>query len=68
MEIIDRAKRFYKKNWKEITAGIISFSSIIVTVIQILSYRENEFRKNLFIEQFRIYEHLLEKALLITHF
>ncbi|MBK8549848.1 MAG: hypothetical protein IPL53_01835 [Ignavibacteria bacterium] len=68
MKIIDRAIKFYRKNWKEITGGIISFSAIIVTVIQILSYRENEFRKNLFIEQFRIYEQLLEKASFITHF
>ena len=68
MKIIDSTIKFYKQHWKEITGEIISLSAIIVTVIQILNYKENEFKKNIFIEQFRIFEQLLEKASSITHF
>lgn len=68
MKIITKISNFYKKNWKEISGAIISVSAILVTIFQFLTYRENEFRKSLFTEQFHIYEELLEKTSVLCHF
>ncbi len=68
MKIILRTLNFYKQNWKEITGGIVSISAIIVTVIQFLDYRENEFRKSLFTEQVQIYAQLLDRSSELSHY
>ena len=66
--IIKKILKFYKKNWKEIIGAVISISAISVTIIQFLTYKENEFRKSLFMEQFHIYEELLEKTSVLSHY
>lgn len=68
MKTINRVFSFYKCNWREILGAIISVSAIIVTIIQFLTYNANEFRKSIFLEQFQIYEELLEKTSVLTHF